>query len=419
MNFDDTAEEATFRAQVRAWLDANAPKHLEPELRRATLASSGITSEDPLAAAKAWQKKKADAGYACLHWPKMYGGGGFSPMQRVIWQQEEGLYAMLSLIFAIGHGMCGPTLIAWASEEQKQMRLPPLITGEEIWCQLFSEPAAGSDLANLRTRAIPAGDGTDDWIVNGQKIWTSNAQISRWGLLLARTEPGLPKHKGLTMFFLDMQSPGVAVRPIKQASGEAGFSEVYFTDVRIPDGQRLGAVNEGWKVSLTTLMNERMSIGARVSTGFPEIFELCCHLETGTGLAIDDRAVRSKLATWAARTNGLKYTSIRAISSLSRGETPGPENSIGKLVAGQMMQEIAAFALDLQGHAGVLTGPDLAEASAWFQTMLLRSPGMRLAGGTDEVMRNIIGERVLRLPGDVRVDKDIAFNQIPLTGIRV
>jgi alkylation response protein AidB-like acyl-CoA dehydrogenase len=218
------------------------------------------------------------------------------------------------------------------------------------------------------------------------------------------------------MFFLDMKSPGVEVRPIKQANGQQEFNEVYFTDVRIADAQRLGAVNDGWNVSLTTLMNERLSIGARVWTGFSEIFAFCSDLVTENGPALDDRAVRSKLANWAVRNSGLKYTSYRAISALSRGERPGPENSIGKLVSGSMLQDIAMFATDLEGAAGVLTDPDLAQASAQFQSMLLRSPSDRIAGGTDEILRNIIAERVLGLPGDIRVDKDVPFNKMPTKG---
>jgi acyl-CoA dehydrogenase len=417
MNFDDTPEEAAFRAKVRAWLDANAPKHLEPELRRGF--GSGllaIESEDPDAACKAWQKKKAAAGYACLHWPKEYGGGGFSPIERVIWQQEEGVYGQLSLLFSIGYGMCGPTLMAWASEEQKKLRLPPMITGEEIWCQLFSEPAAGSDLAGLRTRAEPAADGSGDWIVNGQKIWTSHARQADWGLLIARTDPTVAKHKGLTGFFLDVRSPGVEIRPIKQANGHATFNEVYFTDVRIPAAQRLGEVGQGWQVSLTTLMNERASIGGTISTGFEEVFDLACRLETPQGRPIEDRAVRAKLAAWAVRASGLKYTGMRAISALSRGETPGPENSIGKLVAATMKQETAMFALDLQGQAGILTDPELAARNGFFQGVLMRSPASRIEGGSDEILRNIIAERVLGLPGDIRVDKTVPFTQIPTSG---
>jgi alkylation response protein AidB-like acyl-CoA dehydrogenase len=412
MNFDDTPKEALFRKNARSWIAANAPKQYEDELRKSSLGRTQLKGANILEVAKAWQKKKADSGWACLHWPKEYGGRGATPIERVIWQQEEGPYGKLSGMFIIGHGMCGPTMMAFASEEQKRKYLPPLASGEKIWCQLFSEPAAGSDVAGLRTHAQRRGD---NWIVNGQKIWTSGAHYSDYGILLARTDPSAAKHKGLTMFFLDMKSPGVEVRPIKQASGHSEFNEVYFTDVKMKDAQRLGAVNDGWNVALTTLMNERMSIGAGVATGFPEIFEFCSNLVLDDGPAIDDHNVRSKLANWAVKASGLKYTSFRAISALSRGERPGPENSIGKLVAGSMIQDIAMYALDLQGAAGVLSG-EQAELAGKFQAMLLRAPGTRVEGGTDEIMRNIIAERVLGLPGDIRVDKDVPFNQIPTKG---
>ena len=213
-----------------------------------------------------------------------------------------------------------------------------------------------------------------------------------------------------------MKSPGVEIRPIKQASGASDFNEVYFTDVRIPDSQRLGNVNDGWNVSLTTLMNERMSIGAGVATGFPELFDFCNSLMLEDGPAIENRAVRSKLANWAVKASGLKYTSYRAISALSKGERPGPENSIGKLVSGLMLQDIATYAMDLEGAAGSLTGTDEEQANGQFQQMLLSSPSMRIAGGTDEILRNIIAERVLGLPGDIRVDKDVPYNKIPTKG---
>src|SRR5438034_3120802 len=413
MNFDDTPQEAAFRAEAHRWIDANAPKQFEAELAKSSLGRIKLKNDDIVAVAKAWQKKKADAGWVCLHWPKEYGGRGATPVERVIWQQEEGIYGKLASPFQIGEGMCGPTVMAYGSEADKRRYLPKIASGEEIWCQLFSEPAGGSDVAGLRTRAERDGD---HWIINGQKIWTSGAQYSDWGILITRTDPNVPKHKGMTMFFLDMRSPGIDIRPIKQANGQSGFNEVYFTDVRIPDAQRLGAVNDGWRVSLTTLMNERMSIGAGVATGFPELFEFCNNLMLEDGPAIDDRSVRSKLANWAVRASGLKYTSMRAISALSKGERPGPENSIGKLVAGSMIQDVAAYALDLQGAAGVLSGPEDAEAAGKFQAMLLRAPGTRVEGGTDEIMRNIIAERVLGLPGDIRVDKDVPFNKIPTKG---
>src|SRR5579872_4268107 len=410
MNFDDTPQEASFRAEAKAWISANAPRQYEDELKKSSLGRTQLKGANILDVAKAWQKKKADAGWACLHWPKEYGGRGASAIERVIWQQEEGAFGKLSFTFIIGHGMCGPTMMAYASEDQKRRYLPRLASGEDIWCQLFSEPAGGSDVAGLRTRAEKRGE---EWVVNGQKIWTSGAHYSDYGILITRTDPTVPKHKGLTMFFLSMKTPGIEIRPIKQANGQSGFNEVYFTDVRLPDAQRLGEVNDGWKVSLTTLMNERLSIGSGMSTGFPEFFDLCCRIETANGLAVDDPAVRQKLATWAVRQTGLKYNGFRAISAISRGATPGPENSIGKLVAGSTMQDIAMFAEELMGQAGIMTDPELAAASGRFQRMLLRSPATRVEGGTDEILRNIIAERVLGLPGDIRVDKDVPFNQIP------
>ena len=411
MNFDDTPQEASFRAEVRAWIAANAPTELHAELELAGYGQPALRSGDVLAASKAWQKKKAQSGWACLHWPEDCGGRGASPIERVIWQQEEGAYGKLASIFLIGQGMIGPTLMAYAQEPHKRRYLPPLASGEEIWCQLFSEPVAGSDLAGLRTRAELVGD---EWVINGQKIWTSGAHYSDYGMILTRTDPSVVKHDGLTMFFFDMKSPGVEVRPIKQVNGQSGFNEVFFTDLRVPDHQRLGAVGQGWRVSLTTLMNERMSIGAGMPTGFPDLLDFCCEFDTGDGLAIDDPAVRSRLATWAVRTSGLKYTAYRSISARSKGQIPGPENSIGKLVAGQTLQEIAMFALDLQGASGVLVDAAQPSAAARFQAMLLRSPATRIEGGTDEILRNIISERVLGLPADMRADRGLPFNEIPV-----
>jgi alkylation response protein AidB-like acyl-CoA dehydrogenase len=413
MNFDDTPQEAAFRAEARAWIKAHAPSAeitaIAPDDESG---GSAVPLAEMLKAAKSWQQTKAQGGWACLAWPKDYGGRGATPIERVIWDQEEAPYAALNGPFQIGQGMCAPTMMAFASEEQKRRYLPKTASGEDIWCQLFSEPAAGSDLAGLRTRAEKRGD---EWIINGQKVWTTGAHFSDYGILITRSNPDVPKHKGLTMFFLDMKSPGVEVRPIKQASGHSGFNEVWFSDVRIPDAQRLGAPGDGWNVSLTTLMNERLSIGARVATGVPEFFEFASRTMLGDGrLAIDDPAVRSRLATWVTRANGLTYTAYRTISALSRGERPGPENSIGKLVAAPMMQDIAMYAADLQGPAGAATAPD--GAAARLQAMLFGAVGLRIAGGTDEVMRNIIAERVLGLPADVRVDKDVPFNQIPARG---
>ncbi len=404
MNFDDTPAEAEFRARAAAWIAANAPFELEKELERANFGLQ-LHSTDPVAASKAWQKKKYDAGWAALRWPKEYGGAARSPIEQVIWSHEEGEYSKLNLPFVIGLGMCGPTVMQWAREDQKRHLLPRLASGQDIWCQLFSEPSAGSDLAGIRTRAERDGD---KWVVNGQKIWTSGARDAEWGLLITRTDPTVVKHRGLTMFFLDMKSPGIEIRPIRQANEESHFNEVYFTDVRVPDAQRLGEVGQGWTVALTTLMNERMSIGAEMPTCFAELYALCRELGV-----IDDSAVVSRLAKFAVKASGLRYTAFRAISALSRGEQPGPENSIGKLVAGSMIQEMSQFALDLEGEAGMLLETEISAERAWFRATLLRSPAIRIEGGTDEVLRNIIAERVLGLPPEARVDKDVPFNQIP------
>jgi alkylation response protein AidB-like acyl-CoA dehydrogenase len=410
MDFEDSPAEAEFRAVARRWLDANAPKEFEAALRQAGFGELNLDGIDVLTASRRWQARKAAAGWACPHWPREYGGRGLTPIEQVIWQQEEGVYGRLATPFIVGHGMCGPTLMSHASEDERRRYLPPLASGEEIWCQLFSEPGAGSDLAGISTRASAVADG---WVINGQKVWTSFAQLSDFGLLLARTDPSVPKHRGLTMFYVDMHAPGVEVRPIKQANGQSGFNEVFFSDVRIGDQQRLGGVGAGWHVALTTLMNERLAIGSGMTTGFEAIFNWCCSLERSGAKVFDDRAVRSRLATWAARSSGLKYTASRAITALSRGTTPGPENSIGKLVAGSTMQEIAEFALSLAGPLGIVSDPLSAIDGGRFQAMLLRAPATRLEGGTDEILRNIIAERVLGLPPDIRVDKDIPFNRIP------
>jgi alkylation response protein AidB-like acyl-CoA dehydrogenase len=410
MEFSDTKDEAAFRVEIRTWINDNAPDYLFEPLSTSGFGSIQLDGFDPMAEAKQWQKAKADAGWACLQWPKDYGGRGASPIESVIWNQEEGVYGQLSGMFIIGQGMCAPTMMTFASENQRKRYLPKLSSGEEVWCQLFSEPHSGSDLAGLRTRAEKDGD---EWVINGQKIWTSGAQHSDFGILITRTDPEVPKHRGLTMFFLDMKSAGVEIRPIKQANGDSGFNEVYFDNVRIPDAQRLGEVGEGWKVSLTTLMNERLAIGGSIKTGFPEIKELVDQLRVASGPAINDPAVRSKLADWYAKSAGLKNTAARAISALSKGETPGPENSIGKLVAGEMMQDIAKFSLDLQGLSGAIIDPEIATGSARLQAMLMRSPAVRIEGGTDQILRNIISERVLGLPEDMRADKGMAFNKIP------
>ncbi len=399
MDFNDTPEEATFRQEVRSWLEANVP------------ASSELEGLDYIGTAKLWQKRKYDAGWACIRWPKEHGGRNATAIENVIFGQEESKFDTPDNIFGIGHGMCGPTMMAWATDEQNKEYMPSLASGEKIWCQLFSEPAGGSDLAALRTRAEKDGD---EWVINGQKIWTSGAHYSDYGVLVLRTDPTAPKHQGLTYFFIDMKSPGIEIKPIKQISGGANFNEVYFTDVRVSDAQRLGAVGQGWQVALTTLMNERASIGGGGGgVNFDSVFKLAQKVMIDDEPAIRDKTVRSKLADWYVQESGLKFTGYRSMTALSKGEIPGPENSIGKLVGAPKQQDMASFALDLLDASGAIWDKELSEEAGMFQATYMGSPGLRIAGGTDEIMANIIAERVLGLPQDIRVDKGIPFNEVP------
>ncbi len=412
MDFNDSQEEAEFRAQARAWLEQNATRPDADAGRTGPFAERDEDINETVRRAKAWQKTKADAGWACITWPERYGGRGLSSIFGSIWNQEEARFDTPTGIFAIGQGMAGPTIMTHGTDEQKDRFLPKLLSGEEIWCQLFSEPAAGSDLAGMRTRAERDGD---DWVVNGQKVWTSGAHYSDWGILVARTNPDVPKHKGITYFYVDMKSPGIEIRPIRQITGAADFNEVFFTDVRIPDSQRLSEVDGGWGVALTTLMNERVALGAGGGGGFglESLAELARGASVNGHLAIEDSAIRQRLADIFVRSRGLKYTGLRILTAISRGTVPGPEASIGKLVAAPMLQEAADLALELQGEAGVVDDPGTAIQGAFWQQVLLGAPGFRVAGGTDEILRNIIGERVLGLPGDARPDKGVAFKDIP------
>jgi alkylation response protein AidB-like acyl-CoA dehydrogenase len=408
MDFNDTPEEAAFRAEARAWLEANAER-LDPDEPRPTI-GEGLDPEN-VAAAKAWQKKKADAGWACITWPKEYGGRSATPMENVIWNEEQAKFKLPADIFSIGIGMCGPTILAHGTPEQKTRWIPKLLSGEEVWCQLFSEPSAGSDLAGLRTTAVRDGD---EWVVNGQKIWTSGAQICEWGILVLRTDPTVAKHAGLSYFVVNMKSPGIEIRPITQVNKAQGFNEVFFTDVRIPDDQRISEVGNGWAVALTTLMNERQSIGSGMGIGaLEELVEFAQEIEIDGRPAIEDRLVREKIAEYVVKARGLKNTSLRTLTALSQGRPPGPEASMGKLVGAVLQQEAASFAMDLAGAAGALLDPETAPAAAAWQERYLSLPGLRIAGGTDEILRNIIAERVMGLPSDARADKGLAFKDIP------
>ena len=399
MDFNDTAEEAAFRSEARSFLEG----HLSTKGEGAAMRKS-LSGEQFLKRARGWQDTKAKAGYAQITWPKEWGGKGGTSMQQVIWNQEEGKFDAPTGPFQIGLGMCIPTVIAFGSDEHKERYVRKALHGEEIWCQLFSEPSAGSDVAGLKTKAVKDGD---DWVINGQKVWTSGAHYSDYGIVLVRTDPSVPKHKGLTMFIVDMKAPGVDIRPIHQASGGREFNEVYFSDVRIPDSDRLGEVGAGWKVALVTLMNERLAVGGSPGPDWAEIMEYA--RSSGT---MADQAFREKLADWYVQAQGYKLTKFRTQTALSRGGTPGPENSIGKILTANQLQDICNSAIEMQDHYGIINEDDRMPHEALFQQSFMWAPGLRIAGGTDEILKNIIAERVLGLPQDVRVDKDVAFTEL-------
>lgn len=403
MDFKDSPEQAAFRSEIRAWLADNA---------RPRTASESHTrhQEEQFAAAKLWYRKVSDAGYACLTWPRQYGGAGLTQLHSVIWRQEMEHYDEPDGYFVIGQGNCGPALMAFAPEATKLKLLPRMASAEDVWCQLFSEPSAGSDVAGLRTRAERNGD---HWRVNGQKIWTSGAQNSDYGVILCRTDPAVSKYQGLTLFYIDMRQPGVEVRPIKQMDGGQHFNEVYFTDAVIDDCQRLGEVGAGWSGALTVLMNERLAISGVQPDGFPEFLQLVKTLHIDGEPVARDPVVRERLAHWYAQHAGLEAATARMLTAVAQGGVPGAEASLGKLVGAGMNQEIANFSLQLLGQAGAICDEEIAVAHGHFQKALLFAPGIRLAGGTDEVMRNIIAEQVLGLPQEPRADKGIPFNQIP------
>ena len=405
MDFNDTPQEAEFRAKCRAWLEANA----EIKTKKTNSAKNmNIGNKSLLEAAAEWQKKKYDAGWAMIHWPKEFGGIGATPIERIIWAQEESKFNVPKGVYEIGLGMAGPVMMEYATDEQKERYLPPMAEGKEIWCQLFSEPSAGSDVAGLRSKAVQDGE---NWIVNGQKVWTSGAHFSDFGILVVRHDPGLEKHKGLTFFFVDMKSPGIEVKPIKQLTGGSSFNEVYFNDVVIPDSQRLGEIGDGWKVAITTLMNERLAVGDADGVDANEAFELAKKHDKDGEQLIDNNAVRESIADWYCEASGLKNTKLRTMSALSRGDTPGPEASITKIVSANKLQAIGNFGMDSSDMSGMLM--DEKSDFIKFQMAWMGAAGLRIAGGTDEILKNIIAERVLGLPQEARADKGLAFKDIP------
>jgi alkylation response protein AidB-like acyl-CoA dehydrogenase len=359
-----------------------------------------------------------DAGLAWVNFPPGHGGLAVAPgLQRIVNDRlAEANVSRLNIARnIIGHGMGAPTVVAHGTEAQMKRWLRPMFTAEEIWCQLFSEPGAGSDVAGLATRAVRDGD---EWIVNGQKVWTTLAHTSRWGMLVARSDPEVPKHQGLTYFIVDLEQPGVEVRPLRQMTGEAEFNEVYFSDARVPDSYRLGAVGDGWRIALTTLMNERVAIGSTdLPRGGGAIGEtIAVWLEKG----LTDPHLRDEMMKLWCEAEALRLTSMRASQSRAMG-TPGPEGSTAKLHWADLNKRISAFTVDLMGAEGMLlpegypfvTPEEAGSGRLTRQKSFLRARANSIEGGTSEIMKNILGERVLGLPGEPRVDKDVPWKQVP------
>jgi len=398
MDFNDTPEEAAWRAEFRAWLEENAPK----VTGQAPEHDMEIGGGDYLERAKRWQAMKFDAGLARITWEPEYGGRNGTTVEQIVFGQEEGRFSVPNEAFIIGLGMIAPTLRAVGTPAQQERYLTKLLRGEEIWSQLFSEPGAGSDVASLSTTATRDGD---EWIINGQKVWTSGAQFSDFGEIVCRTNPDAEKHKGITAFIVDMRAPGVTIKPLKQMNGGSGFNEVFFDDVRVPHEQVLGDVNEGWTVAITTLMNERVAIGSGGGGGGRGSVNQVITLAQERGVNGDPR-VRQQLADLYTKTRIQKFLSMRTLTAATKGKVPGPEGSIGKLLGGRIMTQLGDLTVSLAGADAIAGNTRLA------QTMLA-APAGHIAGGSDEVMKNIIGERVLGLPGEPRPDKGVAWREVP------
>lgn len=397
MDLDDTPEQAAYRADVRTWLDEHSSE--APILQ----GPGAIEDEDEIIATRRiWQGKLAEGGLAGVVWPKEYGGQGAGPIEQVICNQEIARAKVPGILDAIGVGMLGPTIIAHGDEDQKGRYLGPMLHGDEVWCQLFSEPAAGSDLAAVQTRARLQEDGS--WRLTGQKVWTTNAQFASYGLLLARTDADVPKHKGMTMFIVPMDAPGVTVRGLRQISGEAEFNEVFFDDLAIDAGAVVGGIGNGWGTALTTLMYERVTIGlggeglGYNSTRFASAIARDEH-------ARRDPEVRHQLGEIASELLAVKFTGYRTLTALQKGQIPGPEAGLAKVTIVNGAIKAGDLIADVQG-------PDaLAQDSEWAY-MISFLPGLKSAGGTEEILRNTIGERVLGLPPEPRLDKGIPFSEL-------
>lgn len=388
MNFSFSAQEEQFRGELRAWLERNAPGP-EPEDLDAWVAHG-----------RAWQRQLYEAGWCGVAWPKEYGGRGATLIEQIIFQEEMARARTPQLINLAGLTMGGPVLIEHGTEEQKQRHLHKILSAEEVWCQGFSEPNAGSDLAALSTKAELVGD---EFVVNGQKVWTSFARYSRWCMLLVRTDSTVPKHKGITFLIVDMHSPGISVRPLRQISGEDDFNELFFEDVRVPRANVIGKINGGWEIAITTLMHERQTLTftrqLQSRNALTDLLKLARAWGKNGSPATGDPLARQLLAQACIESEVIKYSAYRGLTKSLRGGTPGPEGSIEKLFWSEMYQRTLENGLSLLGPFGQLMPGSLhvPDGGQWPHLMLY-SRGRTIAAGSSEIQRSIIAERVLGLP---------------------
>jgi len=396
VDFQYTPEQEAFRQELRSWLAANLPRELcvdDPTDER--VAPDRATFERRVA----WQRTMHTAGWVGISWPKQYGGRGATLMEQIIYDEECFRARAPVLPGYSGINMTGPTLIEWGTEEQKRRYLPRVLAAEDIWCQGFSEPGAGSDLAGLSTRAVDEGD---HFVVNGQKVWTSGAQFADWIYLLVRSDPAAPRHRGISYLLVDMRTPGITVRPLVLMNGHQHFNEVFFVDVAVPKANLVGPANQGWKVAMTTLMYERKGGGGRGHEAqIARLGALARQIEAAGATAWDNPLVRQRFAQLVIEAAVLKYTRLRNLTRQLRGELPGPEGSILKLFGSELGVRIADFAGELLGPRVLLNRPtaDVPDNPRWYNRVV-SARQYTIAGGTSEIQRNIIGERVLGLPKD-------------------
>jgi alkylation response protein AidB-like acyl-CoA dehydrogenase len=408
VDFDDTPEEAAWREECRSFLDAHATRRTGTIDWSQSLWAKPASDEEIEAhrqASAAWQTHKFEHGWAGLTWPEAFGGQGRSSHFAAIFSEEEAAYDVPIGVYAQSIGMAGPTIIAHGTDAQKARYLEPMLRGVETWCQLFSEPGAGSDLAGLRTTGVVDGD---EIVVNGQKVWTSNAVEAAHGMLLVRTDPDAPKHRGITYLLLDMTLPGIEIRPLRQINGRAEFNEVFLDDVRVPLSGVLGEIHAGWGPILTTLMNERQGIGTGMRGGVEDLIELA--RQSGT---LTDPLLRVELVRLLELEETIRFLGYRVRTAASRGEQPGPESSILKLAASRRLERQGSLAMRIMGASGTLAGTDAPVDGFWQNYAFLGQWAARIGGGTDQVQRNIVGENVLGLPQEPRPDKGVPFRDIP------